>query len=106
MLPSLSRYQHIFVQSWPPRFRLSSNVVRAMSSRQYQDCYKILGVKFDADQKEIKENFYRLSKEYHPDLSKDESSLKKFKEIAEAYEILSNPEKRREYDSKMGFRRR
>lgn len=76
-----------------------------MSSRQYQDCYKILGVKLDAEQKEIKENFYKLSKEYHPDLNKDESSLKKFKEVAEAYEILSNPEKRREYDSKMGFRK-
>ena len=45
-----------------------------------------------------------MSKEYHPDLNKEESSLKKFKEIAEAYEILSNPETRKEYDKKMGFR--
>lgn len=77
-----------------------------MSSRQHQDCYKILGVKFDAEHKEIKENFYKLSKEFHPDVNKDESSLKKFREIVEAYEILSNSEKRREYDSKMGFGRR
>jgi curved DNA-binding protein CbpA len=60
--------------------------------------YKVLGVKPDADIREIKENFYELSKKFHPDLNKDEKSLLKFKEIAEAYEILSNQELRKQYD--------
>jgi len=77
---------------------------RSATCFEPSDCYSLLGVKFNADQKEIKEQFYKLSKEYHPDLNKEESSLKKFKEIAEAYEILSNPEKRKEYDKKLGFR--
>jgi len=66
--------------------------------------YSILGIKFNAEQKEIKKSFYKLSKEFHPDLNKDdEASLMKFKEIAEAYEILSSPERRKEYDQYMGF---
>ena len=87
-----------------PRYRLSWCVIRGLSSRKSQDCYTTLGVNYKADQKQIKEKFYELSKKYHPDLNKDdESTLKKFKEVVEAYEILSNPEKRNEYDSKMGF---
>ena len=73
-----------------------------MNSKQ-TDWYSVLGVKFNAEQKEIKDNFYKLSKEFHPDLNKDETSLLKFKEIAEAYETLSNPERRKEYDQTMGF---
>ena len=76
--------------------------MRLYSSRASPNFYSILGVKSNADQKEIKEKFYQLSKEHHPDISKEESSLKKFREIAEAYEVLSNVEKRREYDSQMG----
>jgi len=87
-----------------PRYSLSWCVLRGLSSRKSQDCYTTLGVNYKADQKEIKENFYSLSKKYHPDLNQDDqSALKKFKEVVEAYEILSNPEKRSEYDSKMGF---
>ena len=74
------------------------SILRKVSNKQ-QDLYTILGVKFSAEQKEIKDNFYKLSKEHHPDLNKDnEASLLKFKEIAEAYETLSNPERRKEYD--------
>ena len=81
--------------------------VSSLSSRPPPDCYATLGVNYKADQKQIKEKFYSLSKEYHPDLNKDnEAALRKFKEVAEAYEILSNPEKRSEYDQKMGFFRR
>ena len=72
-----------------------------------KEYYQVLGLTRDADQKEIKQSFYKLSKLYHPDLNKDdESALKKFKQVAEAYEILSNPEKRSEYDLKMGFSKR
>ena len=58
----------------------------ASSSRQ-RDLYTVLGVAATAETKEIKENFYKLSKEFHPDVNKDESSLKKFREIVEAYEV-------------------
>jgi curved DNA-binding protein CbpA len=48
----------------------------------------------------------RLSKEFHPDLNKDDAaSVRKFKEIAEAYEILGNPDQRKTYDEQHGFNR-
>jgi len=94
-----------FVCSWSRLILFKTRgLARSATCFEPSDCYSLLGVKFNADQKEIKEQFYKLSKEYHPDLNKEESSLKKFKEIAEAYEILSNPEKRKEYDKKLGFR--
>ena len=93
-----------FYQLIPRYNSFSWSVLRGLSSRKYQDCYTTLGVNYKADQKQIKENFYKLSKQFHPDLNKDDqSALRKFKEVVEAYEILSNPEKRNEYDSKMGF---
>ena len=68
--------------------------------------YSVLGVKFNAEQREVKDSFYKLSKEFHPDLNKDnEAALAKFKALAEAYKILSNHEKRKEYDQIMGFGR-
>ena len=82
------------------------SILRNVSNKM-QDLYTILGVKFSAEQKEIKDNFYALSKEHHPDLNKDnEASLLKFKEIALAYETLSNPERRKDYDQTMGFGRK
>merc|ERR1712013_968810 len=51
------------------------------------------------------ENFYKLSKEHHGDISKDASSMEKFREIAEAYETLSNPELRKKYDQEFGATR-
>ena len=101
----MNRVRGLKISCLPPR--LSWCMVRGLSSKPVQDCYAILGVTYKADQKQIKENFYKLSKEYHPDLNKDdESALRKFKEIAEAYEILSNPEKRKEFDLKMGYSKR
>jgi len=94
-----------FVSSWSRLILIQTRrLTLSATCFEPSDCYSLLGVKFNAEQKEIKEQFYKLSKEYHPDLNKEESSLKKFKEIAEAYEILSNPETRKEYDKKMGFR--
>lgn len=63
-----------------------------------KDYYDILGVKKNAAQKEIKKAYRRLAKEYHPDLNKDGGSEEKFKRIAEAYEVLSDPDKRAQYD--------
>jgi molecular chaperone DnaJ len=63
-----------------------------------KDYYEILGVPRDASQEEIKRAYRRLAKKYHPDVAKDGGSAEKFKEIAEAYEVLSDPEKRAQYD--------
>ena len=65
----------------------------------YIDYYKILGIKRDATQEEIKKAYRRLAKKYHPDLNKDDPQAKsRFQEINEANEVLSDPEKRRRYD--------
>lgn len=66
-----------------------------------KDYYEILGVAKTAETKEIKKSFRILAKKYHPDISKEVDAETKFKEIQEAYEVLSHPEKRQQYD-KMG----
>jgi molecular chaperone DnaJ len=63
-----------------------------------KDYYEILGVAKDADQEEIKKAYRTLSKEHHPDHGGD---AEKFKELSEAYSVLSNPEKRQNYDNPM-----
>lgn len=63
-----------------------------------KDYYDILGVDQDASQKEIKRAYRDLSKEYHPDISDKENAEEKFKEITEAYEVLSDEETRAKYD--------
>ncbi len=63
-----------------------------------QDYYNILGVSKDASQKEIKKAYRRLAKEWHPDRSSAPDAEEKFKQISEAYEVLSDEKKRRAYD--------
>ena len=63
-----------------------------------RDYYEILGVARTATQTEIKTEFRKLAREYHPDVSKHPDAEAKFKEINEAYEVLSNEEKRARYD--------
>lgn len=64
-----------------------------------KDYYDILGVSKDASQKEIKKAYRKLAKKHHPDMNDgDSKSSEKFKEISEAYEILSDPDKRKRYD--------
>ena len=64
-----------------------------------RDYYEVLGVGREASTEEIKKAFRKLARQYHPDAnSGDKNTEEKFKEIAEAYEILSDPEKRANYD--------
>jgi curved DNA-binding protein len=66
---------------------------------QYRDYYEILGVSRTASEAEIKKAFRKLAREYHPDVAKDKKKAEeKFKEINEAYEVLSDPAKRKKYD--------
>src|SRR5215472_7528969 len=65
----------------------------------FKDYYKILGVDRKADDKTIKSAYRRLARKHHPDVAKGKDSADRFKEINEAYEVLSDPEKRRRYDS-------
>jgi curved DNA-binding protein len=65
---------------------------------KYKDYYSILGVERGAGADDIKKAYRKLAHKYHPDVSKDPQGEEKFKEVAEAYETLKNPEKRAAYD--------
>ena len=66
---------------------------------KYKDYYEILGVSKDADEKEIKSAYRKLERKYHPDLHQgDDAAAEKFKEVSEAYEVLSDKDKRKKYD--------
>ncbi len=62
------------------------------------DYYGILGVRRDADADEIKKAYRRLARELHPDVNPDPQTQERFKEITQAYEVLSDPQKRQMYD--------
>jgi molecular chaperone DnaJ len=63
-----------------------------------QDPYAVLGVDRDADADTIKKAYRRLARQYHPDVNSDPGAAERFKEVSHAYEVLSDPEKRRVYD--------
>lgn len=66
----------------------------------FRDYYEILGVDKDADQNTIRKAFRKLARKYHPDVAEDKATAEdKFKELNEAYEVLSDPEKRKKYDT-------
>lgn len=69
-----------------------------MSTGQKRDYYEVLEVRQDASQEEIKKAFRRLARQYHPDVNKAEDAADRFKEINEAYEVLSDSNKRAMYD--------
>ena len=63
-----------------------------------RDYYEVLGVDKGADEKEIKKAYRKLARKYHPDVSDSEDATEKFKEISEAYAVVSDSEKRSKYD--------
>src|SRR5579859_683073 len=62
------------------------------------DYYAVLGVRKDANADEIKKAYRRLARELHPDVNPDPATQERFKEITQAYEVLSDPDKRQMYD--------
>ena len=64
-----------------------------------RDYYEVLGVAKNADEKTIKKAYRKMAKKYHPDTNPgDKEAEKKFKEVTEAYSVLSDPEKKKLYD--------
>ncbi|MFH1410618.1 MAG: J domain-containing protein, partial [Patescibacteria group bacterium] len=85
----MGRFRLLFFRSWHGIFVVVKNF------------YEILGVMCDANAEQIKKAYFVMAKKYHPD-SGDESEVKKFHEVAEAYKVLSDPESRKVYDLTLG----
>src|SRR5207302_1230940 len=66
---------------------------------EYKDYYKTLGVPKNASTVDIKKAYRKLARQHHPDVNKKPEAEKRFKEINEAHEVLSDPEKRKRYDT-------
>lgn len=77
---------------------LYMQICRAFSNLNSNDPYEILGVPRNAGSSEIKRKYYELAKIYHPDAASSESSRSNFIRISAAYEVLSNPEKRANFE--------
>ena len=75
-------------------------IVNCSLSNAKKDYYKVLEVEKTASQKDIKKAFRTLALKYHPDKNPDEDTSKKFREIAEAYEVLRDEDRRRQYDER------
>lgn len=65
--------------------------------------YEILGVTPDSDVQDVKFAYRKLARKYHPDVNKAPESAQKFKDVLEAYEVLSDEKKRKQYDMLNGF---
>lgn len=75
-----------------------------MAATRTKDYYQILGVSEEASAADIKKAYRKLAKQYHPDANRDDpKAADRFKEVSEAYTVLSDPEKRKQYDSMRQF---
>ena len=73
-----------------------------MNMADKRDYYEVLGISKDASETEIKKAYRKMAKKYHPDINKEPGAEDKFKEVNEAYEVLSDPQKKATYDQ-FGF---
>jgi len=74
--------------------------MRILAVMEYKDYYKILGVEKTVDTEELKKQYRKLARKFHPDVNTtDKNAASKFAEISEAYEVLSDDEKRKKYDA-------
>jgi len=76
--------------------------LKAIVESSTESYYKVLGVDKNASKKDIKKSFRKLAVQYHPDKNDSPNAEEKFRKIAEAYEVLSDDEKRRQYDMSGG----
>jgi curved DNA-binding protein len=67
-------------------------------SVEFEDYYKVLNVDRGASQEDIQKAYRKLARKYHPDVSKEAGAEEKFKQVSEAYEVLKDPETRKQYD--------
>ena len=74
-----------------------------MANYYNKDLYKVLDLTYEASADEIKSAYRKLARIYHPDVATKPEDVEKFKEIKEAYDILSNTDSRKKYDVLRGF---
>ena len=92
--------RNIFTESPKQRHKKSQQLVN--KKHKTQSNYEILGINPNASQKQIKSAYFSLSKTCHPDVNQSSEAEVQFREITDAYEVLTNKESKREYDSKIG----
>jgi len=86
------------VESGWPDFLIGQWELKAVRKNGKRDYYEVLGVSRGATEDEIRKAFRKLARQYHPDVNPDEEAGERFKEINEAYEVLTDPQKRNVYD--------
>ncbi|XP_034956658.1 dnaJ homolog subfamily B member 5 isoform X3 [Zootoca vivipara] len=89
---------NVFVKFRNKESSSSSSAGTVSTTNMGKDYYKTLGIQSGANEDEIKKAYRKMALKYHPDKNKDPNAEEKFKEIAEAYDVLSDPKKRAVYD--------